>query len=94
MEGFSAADEADAEWAAAFLSRAGRKVENSKREFKDKPWFRKSPEELAAACSQEQLQNFSEYLAAGNFSLIKEQLQHIMSSAKAKGMLSFADEAL
>ena len=49
----------------------------------------------AAPSSQvEQSQNFSEYLAAGNLSLTKDMLQHIMSTAKAKGMLNFAEDAL
>ena len=94
VEGFTAADEADAEWAAAFRKRAERKAEGN-RQLRDKPWFRKNPEEPAAASSQvEQPQNVSEYLAVGNLSLSKEQLQSILSTAKAKGMLSFADDAL
>ena len=94
VEGFTAADEADAEGAAAFRKRAERKAElkaGGKKEFRDKPWFRKNPEVPAAPSSQvEQSQNFFEYLAAGNLSLTKDMLQHIMSTAKAKGMLNFA----
>ena len=50
VEGFVAADEADATWAAAFLKRAGRKA-GSNKEFRDQPWFRKNPELPAAPSS-------------------------------------------
>ncbi len=93
VEGFVAADEADATWAAAFLKRAGRNVDSAKGDIRDKPWYRKKPDGPATTDSSqaEQPHNFSEYLAAGNLSLSKEQLQHIVATAKAKGMLTFAE---
>ena len=58
VEGFTAEDEADSVWAAAFRKRTRRKAESNK-EFRDKPWFRKNPEGPASASSQvEQPQNF------------------------------------